>query len=99
MTQSLRSPWQVCQSCFQESNRLSTNVVEQVTALKRCAVYSKALRLSRMLFLIVSLLGSCPGLCSHQALVHSSCLLCGQHAVEAAQGKVSQVFLQAVATR
>ena len=38
-------------------------------------------------------------MCSHQALTHSSCLLCGRHAVEAAQGKLSQVFLQAVATR
>jgi hypothetical protein len=38
-------------------------------------------------------------LCSHQALTHSSCLLCGHHAVEAAQGKLSQVFLQAVTTR
>jgi hypothetical protein len=27
-------------------------------------------------------------LCSHQTLIHSLCLLCGHHAVEAAQGKV-----------
>jgi len=36
-------------------------------------------------------------LCSHQALMHSLCLLGGHHT--AAQGKVSQLFLQAVATR
>ena len=34
-------------------------------------------------------------LCSRQALMHSSCPLCGHHAVEAAQGKVSRGFLQA----
>ena len=28
-------------------------------------------------------------LCSHQALMYLSCLLCGQHAVDAIQGKVS----------
>ena len=45
-----------------------------------------------MLFLIMSFLEVTMLLCSHQILVHSSCLLCGHHAVEAAQGKVSQVL-------
>ena len=68
------------------------------TALKRRDVYSKALRISRC-FSSLCLFGEVIMLLCSQALTHSSCLLCGHHAVEAAQGKVSQILLQAVATR
>jgi hypothetical protein len=68
------------------------------TALKRRAVYSKALRISRC-FSSLCLFGEVIMLLCSQAPTHSSCLLCGHHAVEAAQGKVSQILFQAVATR
>ena len=70
-----------------------------LVALKCRAVYRKALRINGCLsplcsFWEVSMLSY-----SHRALTLSSYLLCGHHAVEAAQGNVSQVLLQAVVTR